>query len=513
MNLPPVAVRRSAMLALLPALAGAVAILLMSRSVIGHIPLYDELLHVLSARGLIEQGVPAIADGLYTRASLYTRLVAASIEAFGDTLVAARVPSLVAAALLVALTGGWLARRAGLVAGLGAALALCLAPETVQLAVFVRFYPLHALLVLLAFAFVYGALDPGAAPRRRAVLLLLSLLLLPIAWHLQPSTAIAAGGVGLAGAAVLAMDHWPLVRGVLVRRPLACVAAAVVLAALAAVVLVKLGFVEALREAPVWASGVADRKHYYLIQFTRTMPLLWPLLPVAVVAAFRVDRRLAMYCIVLFGVAFVVHSLAAAKQPRYIYYAMPAACMLWGLGLSAAVRAMRGRWFRPAAIAAMGVALVFSVEGQRMAKLLAGRIPMVEALPYTVEPDWEPVMDALRPRAEAADRLVTSNSMKALYYLGRYDYELNASIVAETDTGEDFGTDPRTGRQAISSPAAVSRVVGGPESTLVVIEEESMNRETHVSAAALAALARYCGRIGLPAGSGMAAWECPASGG
>jgi hypothetical protein len=98
--------------------------------------------------------------------------------------------------------------------------------------------------------------------------------------------------------------------------------------------------------------------------------------------------------------------------------------------------------------------------------------------------------------------------MKSLYYLGRYDYELNASIVAETDTGADFGTDERTGRKAIGSAAAVSQVLGQPGTSLVVIEDEVLNRETGVSRAAAEALVPLCTKVALRPGAGLSVWQC-----
>jgi hypothetical protein len=486
---------------------GALLIVLMARSVIGHIPLYDELLHVLSARGLLEHGAPAIADGVYSRARLFTQIVATSIAAFGDTLVAARLPSLAFAALLLALLGAWLARRVGGVAAMGAVLALCLVPATLQLAVFVRFYTLHALVVLAMSLLVFDALAPDRPPRWRVLLSLGAVLLLPLAWHLQSSTAVAVAALLAAATAVLAFDHWTLVVAVLRRHPILCAATAAVLIAVGLFALSWLGFIDALREVPLWASGSANKKHYYVIQFSRAMPLLWPLLPFAVLGAFFVDRRLALFCVVFFAVVFVVHSLAAAKQVRYLFYVLPIASMLWGLGLAQALRAARTAGGRLAILAAVAAALVLSAEGQRMAKLLAGRIPMVEALPYTVEPDWVPVMETVRPLAAGADRVITSNAMKSLYYLGRYDYELNASIVAETDSGMDFGTDLRTGRQAIGSAAAVTQVLRQPGTTLVVVEDEVLNRATGVSSSAAEALLPFCSKVELPA-AGLSVWQC-----
>src|SRR5690606_17000396 len=135
---------------------------------------------------------------------------------------------------------------------------------------------------------------------------------------------------------------------------------------------------------------------------------------------------------------------------RYLYYALPFFCVVWGIALAglhrfALERAGTGPHGARAASAGAGVialALVvtaLSQEGRRAARLVLGRATTEQALSYAGEADWASAVAPLTSALAAADRVVTSNSMKALYYLGRYDYELNASIVAETEPGDEFG--------------------------------------------------------------------------
>lgn len=160
-------------------------------------------------------------------------------------------------------------------------------------------------------------------------------------------------------------------------------------------------------------------------------------------------------------------------------------------------------------IALMALVLGLSTEGQRTARLLLARATPEETLVDGREADWKVAMKTLRPLAAQADRVVTSNAMKSLYYLGRYDYELNVSIVAETDTREDFGRDERTGRQAIGSAAAVASVINGPGRTLVVLEDRKLDSPVGVPLAAHAAISNACAPLPLPAGLAVSAWTCP----
>src|SRR3954470_6390570 len=57
---------------------------------IGHQPEFDELYHILAARGWLEKGRFAIAEGEYTRTGLFTLLIAAFFRLFGESVVVAR---------------------------------------------------------------------------------------------------------------------------------------------------------------------------------------------------------------------------------------------------------------------------------------------------------------------------------------------------------------------------------------------------------------------------------------
>ena len=92
---------------------GAVLIWLLAAAVIDHPVHYDELLHLLAARGLLGTGEPVIASGLYERAEVFTRMVSWSLSAFGSDPVSARIPAVFWAGVLVWLTGAWVAARAG----------------------------------------------------------------------------------------------------------------------------------------------------------------------------------------------------------------------------------------------------------------------------------------------------------------------------------------------------------------------------------------------------------------
>jgi hypothetical protein len=493
---------------------------LLARGVIDHVALYDELLHVLAARGLVESGTPSIADGSYTRAELYTRAVAWTFAWHGENMVAARLPSLVAGAVLVAVVCFWVGRQAGLLAGVFAALVLCIVPATVSAAVFARFYTVHALVITLLFVALFEGLKPRRAVRARIGWFAAALALLPLGWHFQASTMVAAGAATAGVMMVLVHDGWPEVREFVARRPLLISSVIVLLAAAGLGAMWSIGLLEMLFSAPLWAADRAARPHFYLVEFSRTLPLFWPLLPLAIAVAIAApeQRRLALYAATIAFAALLVHSVAGAKSMRYVYYAVPMLSIVWALAMARVVgtavgphgRAERGLFgLTPAWLALLlAVGLLVSQESLRVFGLLSGRLAPTVALEYGREADWTRPTGTLGPLAASADRVVTSNAMKALYYLERYDYELNASIVEETDTMRDFGTDPRTGRSVIRSADAVAQVLGMHGNTLVVLEVEKIRKASGVTDEAMAVIEANCREIPLDVSDGVRAWSC-----
>lgn len=501
-------------------LFGAVLLILLSRSVIGHPVHYDELLHMLAAQGLLQTGVPVIADGLYERAELYTRAVAWSFRQFGESPVSARLPALGAGAVLVFLVGAWVVRRAGLLAGMAAGILLCLVPTTVDVAVFARFYTMHAVVMTLVFISAYEALQPARRVAVRAVLALGAAALTALGWHFQETTIIAAGAAVVAVVAVVIMDGWAQVRGLIARRPMLTLGSLGFGTLIAILAVWYVGLLQQLGSTALWAAGSATRYQYYLVEFRTDLPLVWPLLPVAMAVAVLnpVHRRLALFCAVAIAAALVVHSVAAQKTMRYAYYLVPLMCVLWAIAISTIAMAdpdrgaavgrgttARATWL---VLALVAVSLVLSQEGARALNLLSGRISNLDNRPFADEPDWTPFVAELAPRAREADRVVTSNSMKALHYLGQYDYELNATIVPETESGSDFGLDARTGRQAIGAPESVRRVLDQPGTTLVVIEASKIGRASGVTTEAYGVIESRCDELNLPEGTGVRAWWC-----
>ena len=500
------------------ALLGAVVLWLASRSIFGHAPLYDEMLHVTAAQGVIATGEPIIADGRYPRAELFTRLVAASFESQGVSMEAARTPALIAGMLLVALLGAWVTRHAGLMAGVSAAVLLASVPSTIQLAAFARFYTLHGLFILCAAIAAYESVTSVRSTLARAALAVVALAFIAVALHLQPTTVVATGAGILATATVLLYDHWNECLRYFRAHRSVLLASAFVLAAIAVVLFWKLDLLSMAGEAPLWAEGRAMRIQFYLVEFANDMPLFWPMLLPAAFLGLLVRPRLTAYCIVFFLSAIAAHSVAAAKDERYVYYTLPFMFAVWGIAVAGVYQQIAGivatqfptaRLLGPVAgLAVLAFVVLSSQEMQRTVRLLTGRALAEDAPMFLNVPDWSLTLPALRPLAAAADLKIVSSGVKGIYYLGDYDYEINSSVVLESESGEEFGRDSRTGRKVISTARSLNEVLDNARSALVVIERMKLGTKSGVPAASVALLADRCKEIELPVASAVAAWSC-----
>lgn len=493
--------------------AAAVMLVLIVRKLIGHVPLYDELLHVLAAKGMRDTGIPVIAGGMYTRALLFTELVVAAERVFGDSLIVARLPALLAALFTAFLISVWTTRKAGIVAASVAALLFCLLPVTIELAVFVRFYTLHTLLVLAIGILFYEATGLDQSLKRRVLLVIFGLLLVLPSFHLQSTTAVAMLSILVATAALLVFDCRAESRVIFLRHPILIALGAVLLTGCCLMLGIRSGLLAQMSEVPLWAASSANRPHFYLEEFATTMPLFWPLFPVALFLSYRFQPRLTVFCGALFFCSLAVHSVAAAKSSRYLFYTFPFFCTVWGCAvaeiavLASQAQVQRsGVRLKSTAWILTVVVLVLSAEGQGAAKLAFGKLG---SSVYAGEPEWGAAVETLRPLVVQADRVITSNAMEALYYLGRYDYELNASIVVETDSGNEFGLDERTGGHAISTADSVRKVIGMAGATLVVLEDKKTGVPVGVPAEAMDVIVEACTSVALPAnGSAIHAWQC-----
>jgi 4-amino-4-deoxy-L-arabinose transferase-like glycosyltransferase len=496
---------RPAHLALLLALAVAV------RSV--HLdlpPTWDELYHFFAARSLSRDGSLSVDAGQYTRAFLYTHLISLFFRAFGDSIVVARLPSVLVGSLLVFVASAWVGRTAGRVAGLATGLMLCFCLTGIRNSQFARFYALQALCVWTAATACYDLLTQPPSPRRVLTRGIAVALATSLGLHLQTTTLIAAAAVMIWVCAFL-FGRWGR-QGIRRAWSRFLLAAAVLVSVLAAAL--GTGFAQELfarfRYAVLWTAADRDNVIYYHDEFLRSYRMLYALLPVAVVAGAWRRSRPTLFCATVFAGAFVLHSLAGQKEPRYLAYAMPFLVSTWGIAASEAYPRLArgveqllrapGRASRALSATAMVVAIGVGNAAYPSVVLRLVRRP-VES------PPWELALDPLRSAAARSQVILCSNDLKPLYYLGRPCVPISATLLhTRKRILPEFSLGP-TGRPVISRPESMARLMRDHPSGLVIIERFHWRHPAYVPPETADYLARHLEPVPLPPQSRLLAFR------
>ena len=492
---------------------------------LGRLPHPDELHHALAARGLLDHGLPSIAEGVYERGLLHTYLVAGSYALFGDSLASARIPSVVCMALVAALLFVWLRREASsLAAWLGAG-GFAVSPFAVDIAQFARFYAPQCLAFLVAAFLTYAAVSGRHTLRRRALLLVGALPPALLALNLQPTTLIGLVSIASWAGCVLGIP-WLTAPSVPRRHKLAVIAIGV----LALMVFLFSGLATTLwqlfRSTPLFNLKNADEFWYYHALYSLFYPTLWPLTGLLGLAAIATWRQPALFALLTFAVSFVLNSLAASKSLRYIIFAQPLLFAVWGMGLAAIWPSLRSfgmdlRQRLGPPLAAIGIrqpaaagllvaaAVLFLVVGNpawlRSASLLAD----ITVPPEQPRPNWPLARPQLEPWLAQADVVVTTEELATLYFLGRYDIRFSPSKMGELEPGQrhEFGLDFRTGRPVISTRESLERVLACYPSGIILGPTASWGSPTLLGPELVQLIESQTRPIELPAKTRLSAVE------
>ena len=479
----------------------------------------DELYHILAARGLLEHGEPRIADGLYTRVILYTQLVSALFAGFGESLQIARLPSVLAMAMLGALLFVWLRKEGGSrAAWLGAGL-FAISPFAVETAQFARFYALQSLSFFLGIWALYSAFSAGAAAlRTRIALGLAALTCLAFATYLQVTTLLGIAGLGVWLLLVIGVP-WladPKVSRSLKRQSciIAALLAGVVVIALLATDLGRILWAT-YRSVPLFNLERANDFWFYHLFNLLYYPSLWPLIGLLALVALNACPRPALLALLIYAVGFCLNSFAGPKNLRYVAYAQPFLFMLFGLGLASlwpqvmrlvdgcrngigrhlAAVVPAGRYIVDVLIwGAVVFALLANSAFLRTATLLAD---------ITVPPEkpsirWAEAESSLKPYLDRVEIVVTMAELETLYFWDRYDILLSPSRLSEMEEKHEFARDHRTGRPVISTADSLRRILECTASGVFVSNTHRWQRVNFMDAATTSLIEQEMARIDLP---------------
>jgi hypothetical protein len=492
---------------------------------IEHPGFYDEFYHALAAQNFLE-----IADRptiTYRRAIIFTQIVAATISLFGDSLVAARLPSVFAGSALT--TVGFLMGRrvAGPVAGRIIALLLCLDPLAILISQVSRFYSLQALAFLIGSLALYGVARAPLRSAATALSVIAAAACLALALALGYNVYIGAAGLGVWLVVDLGCHWWPRLSG---SGRWASALGLLAILTMLYFVLPTSTLLRYYRGTTEFLAVYRKDTLYYTRFLMQSYPVLVACLPLALLAGLKRDRRFTFFAALLFGFALIVHSGAGRKQERYFFYSLP--FMYAIVGVAAAdwwesarrlgrevLKAIRSGRPAPSALSTgLGIpfaaiallSLLFTNPGFQVTAGMLTASP--ESWPHSsrcsmfltqttwiYQPsDWEAAKPTLQDLADDADILVASAGIKALYYLGRLDYDLLSTLRTETRTGRGFDLDFRHGKPVISSPEAMARVVSENESGVVIIDRSHWRQEPFVPNATADFLEDRLQRVDVP---------------
>jgi hypothetical protein len=89
--------------------------------------------------------------------------------------------------------------------------------------------------------------------------------------------------------------------------------------------------------------------------------------------------------------------------------------------------------------------------------------------------DWSLLSKKLSTKVNGDYVLITSAGVKSAYFIGDFSYDMNRSILENTDTGNDFGLDRRTGRRAIYTITALEEIISHCYPILIILEKDHVN--------------------------------------
>jgi hypothetical protein len=484
---------------------------------------YDEGFHVLAARSMLEGGTFCIADCLhpYDRAAPFTWLVVGSFALFGESLQAARLPSVVAGVLLVAAVFVWVRREVSAGAAWAAGVLCAVGPELIGWSQTARFYALQALLVWCGTVLLYSGL--GTRDPRRVAALVGCVGCFMLSLRLQVSTLIPIAGLGV----------W-LAGWFVARRSRVTPRAQLVVGAAALALAIGLAVWRWETVASLWAdyrasvnlihAGEAGNVLFYHAWFLRMYSWLYVLFPVAIGIALAVSPRPAALLATMFTWAFVVHSFGAFKGDRLILYTFPFFFVLWGIALAEAVpklkpylrtalerltpvrsRGALDAGSATAVAAVLGVAALNTEALQTTIRLLT--VPEAE---WTSEPwyrghtRWDTVQPVLQPFLNDADVVLSSSLIRTLYYYQRTDVTLSRTqLYTPSGEGEapfesEFWRERTAGVPVISSPASIERIVSCYPRGLILVESGHWRLPSVVAPETADAIERLTDEVELP---------------
>jgi hypothetical protein len=448
--------------------------------------LFDEFYHFLAARSWAADGTLAIGDGVYNRAWLITKAVGVAFVLFGESETVARIVPAAGGVAWLLVVFLWTRLFMGRIIAWIAVLLLLFSAEFLNLSVFIRFYTWHSFFVFLGFSLVTVLLYTSVTGVYRLVFGILAILSFAVAFHLQYSTLIAIAGI----VTWLAVTHFCMILSYfkrLVRNP-AIFSLAVILTVAAVGVIYASGLAQQLwtiyTHTALWNVNAIQTYHWF---FHAGYPSLWAVFPIATIVAATYRPPFGLACVIIFSVAFFLHTFGGMREIRYLSHALPFFFIIGAIMITLisqrVYREIRNldMLYLNGGLAKRGLLMVvwviiFVLTAPLFITNTAG---MKSAIAIVGNPtnnfhqgtDWSDFNLDLKQIANGVDVVVVTYCVAGFYYLGDIDFVLSRTIMLETDTRDEFGYDGRLGRQVISEAESFKLIMDCHASGIIVVDQ------------------------------------------
>lgn len=494
---------------------------------IDHLPVGDEMFHILSAQSWALDGSLSIADGIYNRAALFTKSIGVMFTLFGDSLVIARLPALIFGILWVLILYVWVDKHAGRLAAWIAAVLFCLAPHAIELSLYSRMYTVQGVTFLLGAIMAFSIATHDYPPGKKLLMLAGIIACFSLAVHLHEVTLV--GLVALITA--LVVDYSVQHRQFFTNKKSLSLAILFLLVLMAVVFIFLYLYWESLNPywqkyvTPALANQDSDVRYYHKLMID-SYPVLWSLLPLAAIVAIYTKPRVGLFCVTLFIVIFLLHTIAGRKAERYIYYGLPFLFTIWGIAVAVIIpylnsllndmsHSLRTNYFPVAKASQFDlvfkslfafIVVIFMLSGSN-SFLRTVNIWQGESYYFgTKLSNWEKAVPGLKTLIADAPVVITTNFPKTLYYFDRFDVAFSPVIVADVLHGQEGAIDPRNGRPAIGTIDSLQQVFDKYPHGIFVGEKSEWRNRFRMTEEAADFIETHARQVELPAGARIVAY-------
>lgn len=454
----------------------------------------DGLLHIMAASSWAEGNGFRIADGCYTRAAAFTVTIGSLFYVFGENVNLAWIPPLFAGALISVILFVWVRKEIGIAAAWITVILFILAPISLEMFRFIRFYTLHSLAFLVGSIVLYELVQRRRALLKDALLASAAVLAFGLAHHLQKISLVGFIALG----AWLVMIAAPAAFALAKDRPvLRWVLAGIGILGLAAItVFLQSDFAEGLyrryRTPLNWNIDTQNTVEFYYAFLREYYAMLIALLPVSIVIGLVKRPRFTIFAGTVFLVTVGLLSFAGPKADRYIYFVMPfffalTSIVLVEIGrlvLSALSELLNRIGWTVLTLGYLRIMLYVVVLIGLFGWLIqsnGSRYWIVGLLTGTVRTDvmsesWQRLPELLEDYLDDDRLIVVNREERALYFIGDYDIAVTGGAAFDQTAGMandmEFVVDPRFGRLLITSTDSMLRLMACHPSGLIIAETD-----------------------------------------